>query len=319
VGWWSEIPPDPYAPIMIVSAKFNAALDEKKTHVMVGYFKLRQDVFLQLYVQVDLWRAYLESRPKQAEREGYENTKCQAPGTRKTPSYKHQGGDAAWCFSGAWWFGVSRPRRASRQLIGRAIGACQQLARFLVAVDFFAGDIPFQFAATQQHRDQTEVPGNGRMVRGFHRGDGGLAGLHARDEVGLVVVGFVKFDLAQFLRKLLEITPFRIRGVELAAVHPYPAIRADPFRPAFDFRIPAGDDHRDVIGILEFNAIFRASVPNRVLGRKLAVPFDFRRSRAVEIQTPMGNIAMVADPVEQLAPACVVIPSPVHVNPATDI
>ncbi len=69
VGWWSEIPPDPYAPIMIVSAKFNAALDEKKTHVMVGYFKLRQDVFLQLYVQVDLWRAYLESRPKQAERE----------------------------------------------------------------------------------------------------------------------------------------------------------------------------------------------------------------------------------------------------------
>ena len=60
-GWWDTLPPDPYAPIMIVSAQLHANLDEQKTHVMVGYFTLRPQVFLELYVQTDLWRAYLAS------------------------------------------------------------------------------------------------------------------------------------------------------------------------------------------------------------------------------------------------------------------
>jgi uncharacterized protein (TIGR03663 family) len=59
-GWWNSLPPDPYAPIMIVSADLHANLDEKKTHVMVGIFSLRPQIFLELYVQSDLWRAYLE-------------------------------------------------------------------------------------------------------------------------------------------------------------------------------------------------------------------------------------------------------------------
>jgi len=63
VGWWDEIPPDPFAPIMIVSAKFNAGLDEKRTHLMVGIFELRPQVFLELYVGMDLWRAYLANKP----------------------------------------------------------------------------------------------------------------------------------------------------------------------------------------------------------------------------------------------------------------
>jgi len=46
---------------MIVSAQLHANLDEPKTHVMVGYFTLRPQVFLELYVQTDLWRAYLAS------------------------------------------------------------------------------------------------------------------------------------------------------------------------------------------------------------------------------------------------------------------
>jgi hypothetical protein len=48
---------------MIVSSKFQAALDEKKTHLMVGYFALRPQVFLELYVQADLWRSYLSKHP----------------------------------------------------------------------------------------------------------------------------------------------------------------------------------------------------------------------------------------------------------------
>jgi len=63
VGWWDEVPSDPFAPAMIVSAKWNAALDEQKTHLMVRYFALRPQVFLELYVQIDLWRAYLATKP----------------------------------------------------------------------------------------------------------------------------------------------------------------------------------------------------------------------------------------------------------------
>ena len=64
VGWWNEVPADPYSPIMIVSAKLHAGLDEKKTHLMVGYFQLRPNVFFELYVEKQLWTDWLASRPK---------------------------------------------------------------------------------------------------------------------------------------------------------------------------------------------------------------------------------------------------------------
>jgi hypothetical protein len=63
IGWWDHLPDDPYAPIMIVSAKLRAALDEKKTHLMVGYFQLRPQLFLELYVQMDLWQEWLAHHP----------------------------------------------------------------------------------------------------------------------------------------------------------------------------------------------------------------------------------------------------------------
>jgi uncharacterized protein (TIGR03663 family) len=63
IGWWDQVPPDPYAPVMIVSSQFKATLDEKKTHVMVGYFQLRPKVFLELYVDLGLWKDYLARNP----------------------------------------------------------------------------------------------------------------------------------------------------------------------------------------------------------------------------------------------------------------
>ncbi|HKS36695.1 MAG TPA: flippase activity-associated protein Agl23, partial [Verrucomicrobiae bacterium] len=65
VGWWDRIPADPLAPVMIVSSRFGAAFDERpdKTHLMAGYFQLRPQVFLELYVEIDLWRAYIQSLP----------------------------------------------------------------------------------------------------------------------------------------------------------------------------------------------------------------------------------------------------------------
>ena len=62
IDWWDQVP---LAPVMIVSASLHAGLDEKKTHVMVGYFQLRPQVFLELYVDLKLWQAWLaQNAPK---------------------------------------------------------------------------------------------------------------------------------------------------------------------------------------------------------------------------------------------------------------
>jgi uncharacterized protein (TIGR03663 family) len=65
VGWWSEVPPDPYAPIIVASSSLNANLDEKsdKRFLMVGLFQQRPGVGMELYVEFNLWKKYLEMRP----------------------------------------------------------------------------------------------------------------------------------------------------------------------------------------------------------------------------------------------------------------
>jgi len=42
--------------------EIQGGLDEHKTHLMVRYFALRPQVLVELYVQADLWRAYLAKR-----------------------------------------------------------------------------------------------------------------------------------------------------------------------------------------------------------------------------------------------------------------
>jgi uncharacterized protein (TIGR03663 family) len=66
VGWWSELPPDPFAPVMIVSTRLNADLDRSGSHIEAGLFELRPGAFLSLYVESGLWRAYLEAKPGEA-------------------------------------------------------------------------------------------------------------------------------------------------------------------------------------------------------------------------------------------------------------
>jgi hypothetical protein len=46
-----------------VSARLRADLDEKQTHLMIGYFQLRPEVFLECYVEKNLWIRYLEKNP----------------------------------------------------------------------------------------------------------------------------------------------------------------------------------------------------------------------------------------------------------------
>ena len=68
LAWSNALPPDPYAPVMIVSASLHAALDESKTHLMVGYFELRPQVFLEpMYSWTCGEPTFRKDRPKETE------------------------------------------------------------------------------------------------------------------------------------------------------------------------------------------------------------------------------------------------------------
>jgi predicted membrane-bound mannosyltransferase len=66
VGWWDQVPADPFAPVMIVSPSLQGRLGERPTHLMVGYYQLRPQVFLGLYVEANLWRGWLEANTNAA-------------------------------------------------------------------------------------------------------------------------------------------------------------------------------------------------------------------------------------------------------------
>ncbi len=61
VGWWEQLPQDPYAPIVLVSTRLGAALDEKsnKAWLMTGLYELRGGVFMELYVERGLWNKFV--------------------------------------------------------------------------------------------------------------------------------------------------------------------------------------------------------------------------------------------------------------------
>ncbi len=66
VWWLDTLPDDPYAPIMIVAARLQAALDEKsnKRYLSVGYYELRPREFFELYVEFELWKRFVETLPR---------------------------------------------------------------------------------------------------------------------------------------------------------------------------------------------------------------------------------------------------------------
>jgi uncharacterized protein (TIGR03663 family) len=66
VGWYGQLPADPFAPIIIADAKLNAQLDEKSNRkwIMVGLTELRPGKFLEQYVELELWKKYVETLPR---------------------------------------------------------------------------------------------------------------------------------------------------------------------------------------------------------------------------------------------------------------
>lgn len=69
VNWSVGIPEDPYAPIVIAGARLNAALDEKsdKRWLSVGYYEHRPQVFFEMFVELELWKRYVETLPRDRE------------------------------------------------------------------------------------------------------------------------------------------------------------------------------------------------------------------------------------------------------------
>jgi hypothetical protein len=71
VGWYDQLPEDLVAPIVIVAARLDARLDEKSDRrwLMVGLFEQRPGVFLELYVEKDLWTRFVGAMKREVESE----------------------------------------------------------------------------------------------------------------------------------------------------------------------------------------------------------------------------------------------------------
>lgn len=69
VGWYDALPADPSAPIIVVSSRLDARLDEKldRKWVMAGMFEQRPGVFLELYVELELWKQYVATLSREQE------------------------------------------------------------------------------------------------------------------------------------------------------------------------------------------------------------------------------------------------------------
>jgi hypothetical protein len=67
IGWYDKMPEDPFAAIVVVSSKLDARLDEKseKKWLMVGLTELRPGKFFEQYVELELWKKYVETLPRE--------------------------------------------------------------------------------------------------------------------------------------------------------------------------------------------------------------------------------------------------------------
>lgn len=71
VGWYDALPQEPFAPMVIVAARLDARLDEKteRRWLMVGLFEQRPGVFLELYVEKELWTRFVGTLKREVEPE----------------------------------------------------------------------------------------------------------------------------------------------------------------------------------------------------------------------------------------------------------
>ncbi|HMJ92325.1 MAG TPA: flippase activity-associated protein Agl23 [Candidatus Acidoferrum sp.] len=69
VGWYERMPDDPFAPIVIVASELDARLDDKSDRkwIMAGLTELRPGKFFEFYVELELWKKFVETLPRERE------------------------------------------------------------------------------------------------------------------------------------------------------------------------------------------------------------------------------------------------------------
>src|SRR5215471_13196627 len=97
--------------------------------------------------------------------------------------------------------------------------------------------------------------------------------------------------------------------IDAGAVDPDPSFVSIPGDAALCL-ISAADLQRDSFLVAGLHEEPRGRVPNAMRPQKLALPLYFHRTGAVESQTPMGRIHVMADPVHQHSSAVIEIPAP---------
>lgn len=70
IGYWTQLPADPDAPIVLASPEFDETLTPRlKEHIMTGFYALRPDTSFELFVKLNLWEPYLKQRGPQPDEE----------------------------------------------------------------------------------------------------------------------------------------------------------------------------------------------------------------------------------------------------------
>lgn len=71
IGWYDALPDEPYAPVVVASSLLAANLDEKsgKRWLLAGLYELRPKVFLEVYVELELWKTWI-AKLQQTSKEG---------------------------------------------------------------------------------------------------------------------------------------------------------------------------------------------------------------------------------------------------------
>lgn len=66
VGYWTQVPTGPMPPVVVASADLDEVLTPKlnDAYLMTGYYGLRPGALYEVWVRMDLWKAYLEMRKR---------------------------------------------------------------------------------------------------------------------------------------------------------------------------------------------------------------------------------------------------------------
>ena len=104
------------------------------------------------------------------------------------------------------------------------------------------------------------------------------------------------------------------RGFEPAAVHPNPAVGPDPFGAHAMLAFRVLENHLRTVGISAFDPVARRSIPDAGLGELSVNRVDLHGAGVFGAQSPLRDVAMMADPVHELAAAVIHLPAPVPVR-----